>query len=79
MLHRGFQTRAPELGSFLIHSAQATAEPPPLLLEETEIRINWQWCLRLALIHLVGWLVLFAVLFLIAIYMQDGTYHFLEQ
>ena len=78
MLHRGFQTRAPELSQFLIHSAQATAEPPPLR-EETQVPINWQWCMRLALIHLVGWLVLFALLFLIANYMRNGTSPFLEQ
>jgi hypothetical protein len=51
---------------------------PSLLFEETEIRVNWQWCLRLALIQLVGWLMLFALIFLIANYMQEVTPTFLE-
>jgi hypothetical protein len=70
MLHRAFHMRTLEVGS------QAT--PGPLLLEETYIPINWQWYLRLALICLVGWLVLFGLVFLIANYMQDAL-PFLEQ
>jgi hypothetical protein len=62
----------------LISPIQATSVPP-LPLEETEIPINWQWFRRRALIYLVDWLVLFALLILLAIYMQDATSFFLEQ
>ena len=76
MLHRGFHTLAPKLGS-LFHSTQATSGSP-LVFEEKEI-INWPWYLRLALIDLMGWLVIFALLLLIANYMQDPISPFLER
>ena len=38
-----------------------------------------QWHLRIALIYLVGWLVLFALLVLLGIYMQDATSPVSEQ
>jgi hypothetical protein len=52
---------------------------PTAPLEETEISLNWRRFRRLALINLVGWLVLFALLFLIANYMQGATSPFPEQ
>ena len=72
MLHRRFHRGTSELGRLLIPPAQATSGPP-LPLEETEILITWQWYLRQALICLVGWLLVFALLFLLGIYMQDAT------
>ena len=77
MLHRSFHTSAAELGRLLIRPTQATSGHP-LLLDETTIPITWQWYLRLALIYLVGWLVLFALVFLIANYMQSATSAFVE-
>jgi hypothetical protein len=76
MLHRGFHTSAAELDRLLIRPTQAISGPP--LLDETEIPTMWQWYLRLALINLVGWLVLFALVFLIANYMQSATSAFVE-
>ena len=77
MLHRGFYRGTSELGRLLSPPIQATSVPP-LPFEETEIPINWEWFQR-ALIYLVGWLVLFALLVLLAIYMQAGTSTFFEQ
>ena len=86
MLHRGLHRGTSELGRLLIPSTQATSGPPlplasgpPLPLEEIEIPITWQWYLRHALICLVGWLLVFALLFLLGIYMQDASSLFLEQ
>ena len=78
MLHRGLQRGISELRRPLIHPTQVTFGPP-LPLEETEISNNWQWFGRLALVNLLGWLVLFALLILLANYMQDATSPFLEQ
>jgi hypothetical protein len=78
MLHRGYHRGISELGRALIHPAQVTSGPP-LPLEATEISNNWQWFWRLALVNLVGWLVVFALLILLANYMQDATSRFLEQ
>jgi hypothetical protein len=77
MLQRGFQRGISELGR-VVHPTLGTSEPTPSL-EEAEISINWQQFRRLALINLVGWLVLFALLLLIVNYMQDATSPFLEQ
>jgi hypothetical protein len=71
MLHRGFHTLAPKV----LHKRPLGLL---LLLEEKEIP-NWQWYLRLALIDLIGWLVIFALLLLIANYTQNAFSPFLEQ
>jgi hypothetical protein len=76
MLHRGFHTLAPKVGS-LFSPTQATSGLA-LLLEEKEIP-NWQGYMRLALIDLMGWLVIFALLLLIANYMQNAFSPFPEQ
>jgi hypothetical protein len=59
-------------------STLQAASGPALPLEETQIPINWQWFLRHALICLVGWLLLFAMLFLVAYYMQEDISPFVE-
>ena len=72
MLHRGFYRGTSELGRLLI---SPSVPPPPL--EETEIRIYLQWY-RPALIYFVGWLLLFALLVLLGIYIPHATPTFLE-
>jgi hypothetical protein len=78
MLHRGFH-REIALGRVVIHPPQLTSGPHLPLEPKREISINWQGVWRLALINLVGWLMLFALLLLIANYVQDATSFFLEQ
>jgi hypothetical protein len=50
-----------------------------LTLEETETPITWHWYLKFAFINFVGWLVLFALFFLIANWMQDAASPVLKQ
>ena len=78
MLPQGFHRAISELERVLIHPTQVTSGTP-LPLEEIEIPINWQRVRRCALINLMGWLALFALLILLAIYMQDATSAFLEE
>lgn len=50
-----------------------------LPLDETEIPITLTWYLRLLLINLAFWLLLFGILLLFAYYTQDATSPFVEQ
>jgi hypothetical protein len=76
MLHRGFYRGTSELGRLLISPIPAISVPP-LPLEETEIPITRQWFLR-ALVYFVGWLVFFALLVLLGVYIPHATPTFLE-